>query len=1189
LREPLEGVPLAGMDFGRHHLDMTAGRCTRCGTASGPGDRFCMSCGAPLQRNCPGCGAPAREGATFCVSCGTQLDRPAKDVQPGPEERRTVTVLFADIVGYTSISERLDHESVKALTDRCLKRLSLEVERYGGYVDQYLGDSIMAVFGAPVAHDNDAERAVRAAHAMHSAIAELGRSFGEQLGLDLSLHIGVNTGDTLAGLIGPEYTVVGDAVNVAARLQGAAPAGRTLVGDRTRRATAGVVSYRAVGALALKGKESPVSAWEVVRVEPAGQVDETGYARAPLIGRRDELTILTETFEQVAEQRSPQLVALIGEGGVGKTRLLHELEQRLRATSPGTRLLHGRALAFGSESAFGPLAQMLREQCAITESDDAATSERKLTTALGPLMSTGSEGESSGQRLAPLARLLGGEGRRAPDEADGERERDVLFAAVRALFAQLASEQVVVLVWEDAQWADEGTLALIDHLAERSESALLQVCIGREELVARRPRWAVRRTASRCLFVEPLPRDEALSLIDALIGTDGPDAGERELLARRTGGNPLFAHALVDSLAEGHGTAQVPDTVKGMLATRLDGLEPFERQLLGHASVVGLTFSQASLAPLATAGGGDLSAALAELRRRNLIRAVDASPDAHEFTFDHMLIREVAYEMLPKSVRARKHVEVAAAIEAAEGPRGKRSAFALAEHYGLAATLAAEVHLDADELRTMRRGALEHGIAAGDAAAELFSNQEALERYRAAAAFAESDDPAMFLVSERCGDAELRLGRADAAMEAWRRCLAHSQQLGEAEHAAELHRKIAAALVHSGERDEAVRHLQRGIKLVRDLPPSHTLTRLFGEAATLYAQAGANMLAAYAAERALIIAEQLGDEHAAGRALTIHGRVFGRIGDTARARESLERAVELAGEHDPEEVILALLAAGRNLDQCEGDYGGAHERYQEALRLARLTGDLPAQIELNTALAQLALYRCDWDSAERSTQCAAELAEQEGLASKMCLADVLRGRLQWRAGDLAGSVQLLSSARAAAGHLGLSEVSVQALLALAAALADRDCSEEAANALEEAIELCERAGLTPQGAEACAALTRIRMQQARAAAAGRVVDRCRAFAARAKDPVSRAAWLEAQGMVASAEEGLRKLEQAREAWADLGRPLDAVRCLAERAQLLQTDDPGRAATAAEQAEVLLAELGVTHLAACWQELSTARA
>ena len=355
--------------------------CGACAAPNPAGASFCMSCGSPLALICAACGTQAPAGAKFCGSCGAGLGGvaapaapeqsiPADGVAPDAEERRTVTVLFADLSGFTSISERLDHETVKALVERCLTRLAAEVDRFGGRVDKFIGDNVMAVFGAPQAHEDDPARAVRAALGMQAAMAGLREELGARFGMEPELRVGVNTGEVLAGRIGGAYTVVGDAVNVAARLQAAAAVGGVLVGERTRRLSAGEVVYRAIEPLVLKGKAEPVPAWEAVELGTDAHATQGKDRGTPLIGREEELARLEAALDRVAREDSAHLLTLVGQAGVGKSRLLLEFELRLDERDTLPLLLSGRCTAFGQSGSYGPLIEMLRDACSISEQDD---------------------------------------------------------------------------------------------------------------------------------------------------------------------------------------------------------------------------------------------------------------------------------------------------------------------------------------------------------------------------------------------------------------------------------------------------------------------------------------------------------------------------------------------------------------------------------------------------------------------------------------------------------------------------------------------------------------------------------------------------------------------------------------------------------------------------------------------------
>ena len=626
--------------------------------------------------------------------------------------------------------------------------------------------------------------------------------------------------------------------------------------------------------------------------------------------------------------------------------------------------------------------------------------------------------------------------------------------------------------------------------------------------------------------------------------------------------------------------------MQGLLAARLDSLERFERQLVQHAAVLGRTFWESALEPVAVAAGADLPATLSALREKDIIVPGESGRFAgeRELAFKHVLIRDAAYEMLPKAVRAHKHAEVGEFIEHRAGERSEVVVALLAEHYGQAARLAAEVRLDAGEVADLRARALSFSEAAGDTAAGLFANREALGHYEAAVGFAAGDEAAELRIAEKAGDIELRLGHVEPAIAAWQRCLDYYRERDELEHLAELHRKIGAALAHKGERKQAIEHHQQGINLIKDLAPSLALVRLYEEAAWLYMQVGDNMLAIYASEKALRLAEALGEARAASRAHGIFGRVFGRIGDTVKARENLERAVALARDSDASETVLALLALGHSLENSEGDYAGANDCYLEALALAERIGDVPARIELHSALAQLAVYRCDWEQVRSASDASAELAEREGLIGKLCLPNALRGLLRWREGDLEASERLFRQADELAERVGWSEVSYSALLGLSATMRDRGDLEAAEQALERALAVCERAGLIPQSVRVRASEALVRSLAERSEQAQEAAEQAQTLAARVHDPIAEAHALEARGIVAEHAQALDALGEARAVWERLGRPLDAVRCEMLYGRRLRERDPRAAAEVLARVASEYEQLGIAHLAEKSREL-----
>ena len=1177
--------------------------CNTCGTANPAAAKFCMSCGAQLERRCPSCGTPAPPEAKFCMSCGTALDpaapAPVPAAAPPPaaratpaDERRQVTVLFADLSGYTAVSERMDPESVKALVDDALKRLGDEVARYGGTVDKYIGDNVMAIFGAPVAHEDDEERAVRAALGMQAAMDGINADMTARHGASLQLRVGINTGEVLAGAVGDGYTVIGDTVNVAARLQAAGRPGAVTVGERTYRATSSEVQYRQLDPLHLKGKAEPVPAWEavgLVAVQPTRRV--RARAATPLVGRDDELSLMESLYGRVTREGRPHLVTLVGQAGVGKSRLLHEFRQRveqLAEEAPAFR--EGRCLPYGSGVVYWALGEVIRADAGILDEDTAEQAWEKIKDyACGLLLGDDeSEREAVERRAALVARLLGIE---VPEDAapvegeDPQKLREAFFSAVRAAMEARAGEQPLVLAFEDIHWADHGMLDLIEYLAQWVRGPLLLLCLARDELLEHRPSWGGGRRGATSIFLDPLTADETRALVTGLLSGNAEAKKAADAVATRAGGNPFFAEEMARMLAE-EGTietAELPGTVQALLAARLDSLEPHERQLVQQAAVVGRTFWEGSLAAVAREAGFDLNDTLMSLQEKDLVVPSTGSQLAGEpeYAFKHVLIRDVAYGMLPKSVRSTKHFEVGRFIENRAGDRTDEVVTVLAEHYGRAATLAEESGVSGGELEGLHAKALHFLEAAGDAAALLYSNPEAFKHYSAAREIECPHDPAALArIGEKQGDVALRMGRVDAAIEVWEESLEFHRSQEDLRRMGDLHRKIGAGLWHKGERKQALDHYQKGTNLLKDGPPCLELVRLYEEAAWLYMHAGDNMLAIYASEKALRLAERLGETRAASRAHGIFGRVFGRIGDSAKARENLERSVELARGSDEGETIRALLALGNHLEISDADYDGAGAAYTEALTISQRVGDLPAQVELHAALSTLAVYRADWDAVEAFTEDSAELAEREGLVGKLCLPYASRGLLRWRSGDWDAAERSFRRAAELADQVGWSEVSFAALLGLATLLRDRGEYGDAETVLAQALDVCERAGLIAQSIQAMSTRALVlalggRMEQARDAAS-----EASDLADRLHYPVGQAAALEAQGATHDElEQGNELLDEAARAWSEIGRPLDAARCRLALGKRLAKCEDERAREVLEGVGAELEQLGVPHLAA----------
>ncbi len=1030
------------------------------------------------------------------------------------------------------------------MVDRALRRLGSEIERHGGTIDKYIGDNVMGVFGAPISHEDDPERAVRAGLGMQAAMAEINERIAADVGANFALRVGINSGEVLAGRIGDGYTVIGDPVNVAARLQSAAEPGTVIVGEITHRLTRAAIEYVELEPLQLKGKSEPVAAWEAVRAVVRGRAARPTSNESPLVGRADESELLLALFERAATERRTHLVTVIGQAGVGKSRLLRELAMNVGEREPPPAVRLGSCPAYGAGLSYWALGEIVRGTFDISDSDDAELAWTKLHRGVEELLAD-SDTEEPAERVAvALGRPLGiepGGSAEAPENIDARQMRERLFSASRSLIEAASRRQPLIFAVEDIHWADEGMLDLIEHLARWAEGAILIVCLARDEVLDRRPGWGGGRIESTTIRLDPLAREQARQLVGALFA--GGDGELSEQIAARSGGNPLFVEEMVNRIVEegSAGAEELPETVHSVLAARLDSLPREEREVLQGASVVGQTFWEGSVA-LGSSGGEDLQAILESLRGKDLVVPTAGSRLAgeREYAFKHVLIRDVAYSTLPKAVRARRHAEVGEFIEARAADRGEGVIGMVAEHFGRAAALGAAADLDAGELGAIEARAVVALEAAGDAAAALYSNSEAQGQYESALSLENAaDDDTRARVAEKLGDVALRLGRVERAISAWSDCLEYHRGEEDLARVGDLHRKIGAGLWHKGDREGSIENYQRGIDLLKDGPPSIELVRLYEEAASLYMHTGDNMLAIYASEKALRLAERLDEAAAASRAHGIFGRVFGRIGDSARARENLERSVELARRSDPAEAIRALFALGYHHEVSDADYDAANAAYAEALDLALETGDLPSQVELRAAIAQVDVYLGEWERAASGTDASQTLAERQGLDGKLCYPYSMRGVLLWHDGDLDAAADMLERAFEMAEQVGRSEVAFESLQALAATLRDRGDHANADQALTRSLDLCERAGLVAQSVEATAARAVNAAIWGKAELARETAAEAAELAERLRYPVGEAAALEARG-AAAADEAL--LGEAQAAWLALKRPGDANRC-----------------------------------------------
>ena len=653
-------------------------KCDACGFENAPGARFCGSCGRALERRCPSCGEAVDPGLAFCTSCGAALETAAA-AGSAREERKVVTVLFCDLVGFTTRAEQLDPEDVRRVLSPFYARLRTELERFGGTVEKFIGDAVMALFGAPVAHEDDPERAVRAALAIREAVAGLNE---ETPGLELKVRIAVNTGEAMVSLGARpsegEGMAAGDVVNTAARMQSAAPVDGILVGETTYRATRQAIEYRDAEPMVAKGKAEPVPVWEAVAARWRFGVDVEQLGGGDLVGRGEELDLLRDALSRSRRERASQLVTLVGEPGIGKSRLVFELFGHVDAEPDLTYWRQGRSLPYGDGVTFWALSEMVKSHAGILENDSADAAEEKLRIAVAEAIVDPVDVEWVHGHLRPLVGL--GDVELTPDS------RAEVFAAWRKFFEAIAEKRTLVLVFEDLQWADDGLLDFVDHLVEWASGVpVLCVCTARPELLERRPDWGGGKRNATTISLSPLSDEETARLVHALLGTAVLPAELQSTLLTRASGNPLYAEEfarLVEERRGVDGDLPLPESVQGIIAARVDGLSAEEKELLQDAAVVGKVVWVGTVAALAGIPRWTVEERLHALERKEFVRREQRSTveSETEYAFRHVLVRDVAYGQIPRSARAEKHRLVAQWLEGL-GERTEDRAEMLAHHY----------------------------------------------------------------------------------------------------------------------------------------------------------------------------------------------------------------------------------------------------------------------------------------------------------------------------------------------------------------------------------------------------------------------------------------------------------------------------------------------------------------------------
>jgi class 3 adenylate cyclase/tetratricopeptide (TPR) repeat protein len=847
------------------------------------------------MRLCPVCSQQNDEAARFCSACGAALTS-----EPTREERKVVSVLFADLVGFTSRAEQLDPEDVRAVLAPYWERLRGELEKRGGTVEKFIGDAVMALFGAPIAHDDDPLRAVGAALAIRDWAREED---------DLQVRIAVNTGEALV-LLGArpgdgEGMAAGDVVNTTARLQAAAPVNGVLVGETTYRATRDVVEYAEHEPVVAKGKAEPIPVWEALHVRSRLGMD-VERAALPLVGRTRELGVIVDAFERARSEREPQLVTLVGVPGIGKSRLVGAFFSHLEEHPDLVWWRQGRALPYGEGVSFWAVAEMVKAQAGVEENDPPDVCAAKLRASVERLVADEAEREWVTDHLLPLVGVEHrGDGESAP--------------AWRAYFESLAERRPLVMVFEDMHWADDGLLDFIDHLVDWATGVpILVIATARPELLDRRQAWGGGKLNVSTIALTPLSDEEAAQIIHGVLDQAALPAETQRALLERAGGNPLYAEQFARLYTE-RGSADdlpLPETVQGLIAARLDGLSADEKRIVQDASIYGKVF---------WAGAVDADEdTLHSLDRKGILRRERRSAVGGEsqYAFRHVLVRDVAYGQIPRVARGEKHVAAADWIESLG--RADDHAELVAHHLASAVELGVAVG-DRTRITFRRAGDRARALGVWPAAARYYA--QALESWPS-------------------GDAEYPRVVASSA-EAHARATGETEQFGQAldaleaadmwEEAARLVATAAMTVWYAT--GDPNPFLERGLKFLEGRPASPVRGQLLAESARVHWFRGEYERAQEELAGATALLPAHGSNDLRATLLTLQGVVAMWAGDLDEARRLTDAAIAVAPIGSSSR--FRAVANRAMFEWAEGDLEAQEPLQAAAVEEAERAGDLP--------------------------------------------------------------------------------------------------------------------------------------------------------------------------------------------------------------------------------------------------------